>query len=101
MVADNVTPDPKHAKALLVGLGLDNDDGHVRVTRGHNFHLQGGSQQTHEKMQEQAIKFNEKLTDRGRQLEEISRCRPFCVLSKRVTTVTCPVKNGWYIYTAL
>ena len=30
-------------KALLLGFGLDNKDGHIRYTRGKNFHLFGGS----------------------------------------------------------
>ena len=58
-------------KAVLLGLGLDNDDGHVRVTRGENFHILGGSHQTHEHMQEQCVKFNEKLKGRGKRLEEV------------------------------
>jgi hypothetical protein len=57
----------------LLGVGLDNRDGHVRVTRGENFHLLGGSQETHGVMQEKAVKFNEKLRQRGRRLDEISR----------------------------
>jgi len=60
-------------RAWLLGLGLDCKDGHVRVTRGENFHLVGGSHETHEVMQEKAIKFNEKLEERGRRLEDISR----------------------------
>jgi hypothetical protein len=64
---------PKEAKkALLLGLGLDNKDGHLRVTQGENFHLVGGSDETHSTMQEKAIKFNEKLRARGRRLEEVS-----------------------------
>lgn len=60
-------------KAMLLGLGLDNDDGHVRVTRGRNFHLIGGSQDTHESMQEKCTKFNEKLKDRRKELEDLGR----------------------------
>ncbi len=60
-------------KAKILGLGLDNQDGHVRVTRAENFHLVGGSQETHEGMQEQAVKFNEKLKDRGKTLESLER----------------------------
>lgn len=60
-------------KAWLLGLGLDNDDGHTRITRGENFHLVGGSDGTHSAMQEKAVKFNEKLRQRGRRLDEISR----------------------------
>jgi seryl-tRNA(Sec) selenium transferase len=59
-------------KALLLGVGLDSD-GHKRVTRGNNFALVGGTQETHEQMTEKAIKINEKLKARGKQLEEVSR----------------------------
>jgi hypothetical protein len=65
-------PADEKKKALLLGLGLDNDDGHLRVTRGENFHLVGGSEDTHGTMQEKAVKFNEKLKGRGRRLEDIS-----------------------------
>lgn len=58
-------------KALLLGLGLDNHDGHHRLTRGENFHLVGGSRQTHERMQENAIKLNEELDRRGKRLEDV------------------------------
>ena len=61
----------KKAKALLLGLGLDSKDGHVRVTRGPNFQLLGGSKETHEVMQETAIKVNEELSKRGKRLEEV------------------------------
>jgi len=59
-------------KALMLGLGLDSD-GHKRLTTGPNFVLVGGSEETHEDMTEKAIKINEKLAARGKQLEEASR----------------------------
>ena len=59
-------------KAILLGVGLDSD-GHKRVTTGPNFALVGGSQETHEEMTEKAVKINEKLADRGKQLEDVSR----------------------------
>jgi len=58
-------------KAKLLGLGLDKDDEIVRVTRGKNFHLLGGSHDTHQSMQEKCVKFNEKLDTRGKQLEDL------------------------------
>jgi hypothetical protein len=58
-------------KALLLGVGLDTD-GHKRITTGPNFALVGGTAETHEAMTEKAIKINEKLTARGKQLEEVS-----------------------------
>lgn len=58
-------------KVGLLGIGLDNQDGHTRMTQGKNFHLVGGSSETHETMQEQCIKFNEKLDARGKELGDL------------------------------
>lgn len=62
----------KNNSALLFGVGLDNRDEHRRITRGDNFYLVGGSEETHERMTETAIKFNEKLARKGKQLAELS-----------------------------
>ena len=56
----------------MLGLGLDNQDGQTRLTRGENFVLFGGSQETHAVMQETAIKVNEQLARRGKRLEDVS-----------------------------
>lgn len=61
----------KAGSAILLGVGLDND-GHKRVTTGPNFALVGGSEETHAEMTEKAIKINEKLAAKGKQLGEIS-----------------------------
>jgi hypothetical protein len=53
-------------------VAFDNDDGHVRLTKGKNFVLCGGSHQTHAVMQETAVKINEHLDRRGKQLEDVS-----------------------------
>jgi hypothetical protein len=58
-------------QAALLGLGLDGDDGHTRLTKGDNFLLYGGSEATHSKMQETAIKLNEQLSRRGQRLEDV------------------------------
>lgn len=58
---------------MLLGLGLDNQDGHTRVTAGENFQLVGGSAETHGVMQEKAIKLNEQLKRRGKTLESVGR----------------------------
>ena len=68
---DDMPEDTKN-EALLLGLGLDNQDGHTRITRGKQFFLIGGSCETHEQMQEKAIRFNEQLDKRGKRLEEVS-----------------------------
>lgn len=59
-------------KAALLGVAFDAEDGHTRLTRGENFLLCGGSQETHGEMQETAIKLNEQLDRRGRRLEDVS-----------------------------
>lgn len=59
-------------KSALLGLAFDAEDGHRRITRGDNFLLCGGSEETHGVMQETAIKVNEQLADRGKRLEDVS-----------------------------
>lgn len=63
---------PAKRKAIMLGVGLDSD-GHKRITKGSNFALIGGSKDTHEQMTEKALKINEKLKARGKQLEQVSR----------------------------
>jgi hypothetical protein len=67
------TKKSKSRKALLLGVGFDHKDGHKRITQGPKFLLIGGSEETHAEMQEKAIKFNERLKKRGKQLEELGR----------------------------
>jgi hypothetical protein len=54
----------------FLGVGLDNRDGHQRVTRSEHFVLLGGSEETHEQMQEVVIKFTQSLRQRGKKLPE-------------------------------
>jgi hypothetical protein len=70
----------KRKEAALVGLAFDAEDGHKRLTRGKNFILCGGSHETHEVMQETALKINEHLDRRGRRLEDVtpSELRDIC-----------------------
>ena len=55
---------------MMLGVGLDSD-GHKRITQGENFTLVGGSKDTHEEMTEKAVKINEELSSRGKQLDEV------------------------------
>ena len=41
-----------HSSAMMMGIGFDNKDGHKRITKGENFVLVGGSEETHERMTE-------------------------------------------------
>jgi hypothetical protein len=56
----------------FLGVGLDSQDGHQRLTRTENFLLVGGSAETHERMQDTAIRFGEALQKRGKALPETS-----------------------------
>jgi hypothetical protein len=56
----------------LIGIGLDNQDEHKRITKSEEMLLVGGSEETHEKMQDVAIRFSEGLKDRGKRLSEAS-----------------------------
>ena len=60
-------------QSMLLGVGLDNQDGEKRLTKGENFCLIGGSEETHETMTETAIKFNEQLAKKGKTIGDLSR----------------------------
>ena len=65
----------KQKKTELVGflgVGLDNKDGEHRLTRSEHFFLIGGSPETHERMQDTAIRFDENLRRKGKTLNETS-----------------------------
>ena len=71
----------RRGRAVLVGRGLDEDGGHVRITLSDGMRLVGGSEGTHAKMQQQAMRLRDELKRRGLRLgtatreeyEEISR----------------------------
>ena len=63
---------PRAAQVVgFLGVGLDGD-GHRRVTECDHFLLVGGSAETHERMQDVAIHFDESLKRRGKTLGETS-----------------------------
>ncbi len=57
--------------AHLLGFGLDNDDGHKRITQAEEFSIVGGSQDTHERMTETVIKTFEDIKNKGETLRTI------------------------------
>jgi len=71
MVASN--NNKKDKKSIMLGVGLNNEDEHKRITKGDNFYLVGGSEESHERMTETAIKVNEKLSSKGKSLDDISQ----------------------------
>lgn len=68
----NRTPRTTPSKRVgLLGVGLDNQDGHKRITRGEQFVLVGGSEETHGRMTETTIKTFEELKRRDKRIETV------------------------------
>lgn len=61
----------RRPKAHLLGVGLDNDDGHKRLTSAEEFTIVGGSADTHERMTETVVKTFEVLRTKGKKLHSI------------------------------
>jgi hypothetical protein len=57
----------------LLGVGLDNEDGHKRLTRAEKFSIVGGSEETHVKMTETLVKTFEDLKTKGKELEDTEK----------------------------
>ena len=62
---------PNAPKAGLLGVGLDNTDGHKRLTTGEQFAIVGGSAETHDRMTETVVKTFEELKSRGKPLHKV------------------------------
>lgn len=54
-----------HGRAVLVGYGLDEDDGHIRYTRCGTMDLYGGSDKAHVEMQKRALLIQEEIAKLG------------------------------------
>lgn len=71
------------SRTVLLGLGYDSGDGHIRITKGKNFRLVGGSEKTHEMMQEKVLEFNRQLDKMQKSLDEINE-KEFFKIAKSV-----------------
>ncbi len=71
--SDATRPNDQAVDMGLLGVGLDGQDGHRRVTRGDDFCLVGGSEETHERMQDLVIRMNETLKSKGKRFQDLSR----------------------------
>jgi hypothetical protein len=63
---------PERRVSGLLGLAFDAEDGHKRLTRGKNFLLAGGSEETHHLMRDTIVKVTERLDQRGLELADVS-----------------------------
>ena len=59
------------SQRFLMGIGLDND-GHARVTKGEEFMILGGTEETHGAMQDGVERFQETLEKMGTDLQRAS-----------------------------
>ena len=66
---------PQDGKKLqgVLGMGLDDDGGHRRMTKGPEYQLVGGSAETHERMQDLMRVMTEKLKRDGKKIGDINR----------------------------
>ncbi|MGJ8653489.1 MAG: hypothetical protein ACSHX8_09475 [Opitutaceae bacterium] len=64
---------PSDTKNHLIGIGLDNSDGHKRITQAERFAIVGGTEETHGRMTETAMKTFETLDRRGKSLESVEK----------------------------
>ena len=78
----------KHGRAVLVGLGLDDADGHVRYTRGECFELYGGSESAHDEMQRRAKIIREEIARLGISLDRMTY-EQFEMIRDLVERVNC------------
>ena len=76
------SPDTKREVIGLLAVGLDNQDGHKRITQSDEFLLVGGSEGTHERMQDVAIRFSEGLKERGKRLRDVTPAEVVDLLHK-------------------
>ena len=61
----------KPKSAHLLGVGLDDADGHKRLTSAEQFTIVGGSEETHGRMTETVIKTFETLKRRRKSLQAV------------------------------
>lgn len=55
----------------LLGVGLDCEDGHTRITQAEDFSIVGGSEETHDCMTETLCKTFEDLKSSGKNLNTV------------------------------
>ena len=63
----------KQKPSKLLGLGLDNKDGHKRITQAERFSIVGGNEETHHTLTEVAMKTFETLDKKGKTLDTVEK----------------------------
>ena len=78
------TKPKQDTKTHLIGIGLDCEDGHTRVTGGEEFSIVGGSEKTHECMTETICKTFEDLKNNGKTLNNVEENQLRDMLHKNI-----------------
>lgn len=73
-------------RAHLLGIGLDHEDGHKRITRAEDFSIVGGSEETHGRMTETLLKSTEELKRRGKTLHTAEPSELVDIIHKHATS---------------
>ncbi len=56
----------------LLGVGFDNEDGHIRITQADTYHVLMGTGKTHEELKKICHRIDESLKAAGRKLNDCS-----------------------------
>ncbi len=56
----------------LLGVGFDSEDGHVRITKGENYDVLMGSDESHDYMQQLIQKIEDALKEQDLSLDDLS-----------------------------
>jgi hypothetical protein len=66
-------PTENHKKIVrLLGVGFDAEDGHIRITKGENYDVLMGSDESHEYIQQLIRKIENELRIRRMRLDELT-----------------------------
>ena len=65
-------PEKKKKIIRLLGIGYDEDDGHVRITKADQYDVLMGSEESHEHIQKLLLKIENELKARNLSLDEMS-----------------------------
>jgi len=82
---NRITSKPKQkANTHLIGIGMDCEDGHTRITSAEQFSIMGGSEKTHDCMTETVCKTFEDLKHDGKTLENVEESHLTDLLQKNM-----------------
>jgi hypothetical protein len=85
-LTQQTAPRPRRLRAALIGFGLDTGDDHQRLTRSDQTLIFGGSAETHAELRETALRMEQELDRRGRQLGDLNPLE----LAELATTIDSP-----------